>query len=395
MSQPVKGQGLPPFDEAVGRIWAQIAANAADIGDLFERIAQSFYTKVVRPGDTVIDGGAHMGRHAIPLAQLVGAEGKVLAFEPLPFIAARLQQSLVTAGLNQRVRLRPEALAREAGHRSFVVVHNMPEFSGLQSRTYDGFVPEQSEIQVDVQTLDAVLAPGTRSGSLSFVKLDLEGGEFRALQGAESTLRTHQPPCVFENGLASTASDYGPDEFFGYFKSIGYELYDILGCHVADSRWNEAGPWYLVAIPQSNSRELLPRLWASALEEMLSSPWLPNLPVSPPPIAGQLAGAGPSSAKGAVGHVDRVESCIILKGWAGDLLTGGPAPSLVVTLQGMPIATVHTGKPRFDVLAATGQIGFAYSGFEVAVRATTDQRVEIHAGSSDGSFTKLAGTGPD
>jgi len=42
----------------------------------------------------------------------------------------------------------------------------------------------------------------------------LEGGEFRALQGAEKTFHTHQPVCVFENGLASTASDYGADEFF-------------------------------------------------------------------------------------------------------------------------------------------------------------------------------------
>ena len=396
MNRPIKGRRSALLNDAVGRIWAHIAANAPDIGDMFERIAQSFYTSVVRNGETVIDGGAHTGRHAIPLARLVGAEGRVVAFEPLAPARAKLQQFLLAAGLDQRVQLHPEALAREAGRRSFFAVNNMPEFSGLQSRTYIGFIPEQSEIQVDVQTIDGVLEMGIRPESLSFVKLDLEGGEFRALQGAERTFRTHQPLCVFENGLASTASDYGPDEFFAYFQSINYELYDILGCPVDESRWTETGPWYFVAIPQSNSQDLLPQLWASVLEEMLSCPWLPSLPISPPPVEGRLPdlGTGQPSAVSTIGYVDRVERCIVLKGWAGDLRTGGPVPSLVVTLEGMPVATIHTGKPRFDVLAATGQMGFADSGFEVAIRVTTDQHIEVHAESSDGSFTKLEGTRP-
>lgn len=394
MSHPVKAQPPDPLHDAVGQIWAHIAANSADIGDLFERITQSFYTKIVRPGDTVIDGGAHTGRHAIPLAQLVGTEGRVLAFEPLPPAFAKLQQLLAATELDQRVRLSPEALARETGRRSFFVVHNMPEFSGLQSRTYSGFVPEQSEIQVDVQTLDAVLETHIRPGSLPFVKLDLEGGEFRALQGAEKTFHTHQPVCVFENGLASTASDYGADEFFAFFQSTRYELYDILGCRVDESRWTHSGPWYFVAIPQGSSQELLPRLWASVLEEMLSSVWLPSLPITPPPVHERLLGTGTSGATTTVGHVDRVEGCIVIKGWAGDLSTGAPAPSLVVTLEGKPVATFHAGKPRFDVFAATGQLGLAQSGFEVAVRAPADHRVEVHAESSDGTFIKLEGTGP-
>ena len=42
---------LPQRDsvaEAITRIWARINANSADLGDLFERITESFYSKVVR-----------------------------------------------------------------------------------------------------------------------------------------------------------------------------------------------------------------------------------------------------------------------------------------------------------------------------------------------------------
>jgi FkbM family methyltransferase len=192
-----------PLTDGVGRIWAHISANASHIGDMFERMIESFYSKVIRPGDTVIDGGAHTGRHTIPLAQLVGAHGVVVAFEPLPSAAERFRQLVEGSGLHQRIQLRKEALARAAGRCSFFVVNNMPELSGLRSRNFVGFVPGYTEISVNAVTIDSVIETFPDCRPISFVKLDLEGGEFRALQGAEKTLRTHGPCCVFENGLQS------------------------------------------------------------------------------------------------------------------------------------------------------------------------------------------------
>ncbi len=266
--------------ESIDRIWAQVRANSSDMGDMFERITQSFYTKIVRAGDTVIDGGAHTGRHTIPLAHVVGPEGLVIAFEPLTAAAEKLRLLLDRFGFDTRVRLEAEALSSQRGRRDFFVVNNMPEFSGLTSRTYVDFVPDQTKVQVDVDTIDSVVTSVPTQGSVSFIKLDLEGGEFRALQGAEQTLGRHRPCCVFENGLQSSADDYTAEEFFSYFQRVGYELYDILGSPVDETRWSQSGPWYFVAMPRAHGRELLPLLWASVLEELLMCPW---------PPAGQLA----------------------------------------------------------------------------------------------------------
>src|SRR5262249_38607881 len=38
---------------------------------LSERMVADIYSRVVRAGDTVVDCGAHTGRHTLPLAQLV------------------------------------------------------------------------------------------------------------------------------------------------------------------------------------------------------------------------------------------------------------------------------------------------------------------------------------
>ena len=381
-------QSVDPLTEAVTRICAQISAHSANIGDLFERMTESFYSKVVRDGDIVVDGGAHTGRHTIPLARLVGPEGAVIAFEPLTFAAEKLSRLLSATALDSRVRLRREALSRATGTSAFFVVHNMPEFSGLRSRAYVEFVPEQTEVQVDVATIDEVLNQDQRSGPLSLVKLDLEGGEFRALQGAEQTLRAWGSCCVFENGLESSADDYGPEEFFEFFKSIDYELYDILGCPVDRTRWTQSGPWQFVAMPGARTRELLPRLWASALEELLMTPWSSAGRVDPPP---ESFVASQSNSTGVVGHVDQVETSVRVKGWAGDLQAGRPVRSVVVTIDGVAVATAYPVKPRYDVVGATEKIEFANCGFEIVVPTTAGHRVEVFGEAADGKTIKLGG----
>ena len=50
----------------------------------YEHMLEAFYRAVLRPGDGVIDVGAHNGRHALPCARAVGATGRVFGFEPLP-----------------------------------------------------------------------------------------------------------------------------------------------------------------------------------------------------------------------------------------------------------------------------------------------------------------------
>ena len=373
--------------ESVDRIWAQVRANSANMGDMFERITQSFYTKIVRSGDTVIDGGAHTGRHTIPLAHVVGPEGLVIAFEPLTAVAEKLRLLLDRFGFDTRVRLEAEALSSQQGRRDFFVVNNMPEFSGLTSRTYADFVPDQTKVQVDVDTIDSVVKSVSTQGSVSFIKLDLEGGEFRALQGAEQTLGRHRPCCVFENGLQSSADDYTVEEFFSYFQRVGYELYDILGSPVDETRWSQSGPWYFVAMPGAHGRELLPLLWASVLEELLICLRPPAGQLSPPPTFWPPP-AGFRTSRG-TGHVDHVEASIRISGWAGDHEAGQPARSVVILVDGMPVATAHPDKIRNDVVAATGQAGLAQAGFEAALRTTAGHRLEVYGECGDGTFFKL------
>ena len=193
---------------------------------------------------------------------------------------------------------------------------------------------------------------------------------------------------MFENGLESSASGYSADDFFGYFRSIDYELYDILGCGVDETLWNQPGPWYFVAMPRVRGHELLPLLWASALEELLTSPWAPREQVGPAPASFRpQSGSSPSAM---VGHLDRVERLIRLSGWAGDVRAGQPARSLVISVDGTVVVTGHRPRTRYDVVAVTGQVSLVDSGFDVTLR-TSGEQIEVHVETNDGTFVKLAG----
>ena len=61
-------------DRYIGKCLAEYGEWSPGETDLFERL--------VRPGDHVVDAGAHIGVHTLTFARLAGPRGKVFAFEP-------------------------------------------------------------------------------------------------------------------------------------------------------------------------------------------------------------------------------------------------------------------------------------------------------------------------
>ena len=217
-----------------------------DRANIFETIIAGLYGEVLRPGDLAVDGGANEGLHAFPLAALVGRSGLVLAFEPIAWRAQTLAAAALARGLPQ-LKIRPEALAASAGTAPFHWIRNADGYSGLRPRSYP-VVPDLEIVAVPTVALDT-LVDGARPWR--FGKLDLEGGEFRALQGAAQSLQRHRPALVFESDRAGAARTYGydADEFFGFFGALGYRLCDLFGRPFPREAWDAPGyPHYFIAL---------------------------------------------------------------------------------------------------------------------------------------------------
>ena len=74
-----------------------------------------YLARTVKPGMTVIDVGANFGYFTLLLADVVGANGKVVAVEPNCSATALLRETVLLNGFNDRVQIVPEALSATSG----------------------------------------------------------------------------------------------------------------------------------------------------------------------------------------------------------------------------------------------------------------------------------------
>ena len=78
-------------------------------------------SKLLVPGATFVDIGAHIGLLTLAGARAVGASGKVLAIEPVPLSFELLQRSLTINGLAGRVEGKCQAVGAHQARCKFFV----------------------------------------------------------------------------------------------------------------------------------------------------------------------------------------------------------------------------------------------------------------------------------
>lgn len=142
-----------------------------------------------RPGDILIDGGACWGDTALIFADAVGASGRVFSYE---FVEGNLEMLQRNLALNPSLASRVEIVRHALWHVSDESLHF--EANGPATRvTTDG-----ASAQAAVTTLSIDdLVQRRNLPTVDFIKLDIEGAELSALQGAEKTLRRHRPTLAF------------------------------------------------------------------------------------------------------------------------------------------------------------------------------------------------------
>jgi FkbM family methyltransferase len=150
------------------------------------------FQEIVRPGDVALDVGANLGAHTLCLAHAVGAAGAVHAFEPQRMLFYFLCGNIALNGLHNVV-CHPVAVGAT---QSAVVAPNIDyslpnNFGALNLHTDFGAVPTYPVQQV---RLDDLATPHCR-----LIKLDVEGMECEALDGARDLIRRTRPLLYVED----------------------------------------------------------------------------------------------------------------------------------------------------------------------------------------------------
>ena len=224
------------------------------VGVDFETILEQQYRRFLKPDATIIDIGAHAGRHTRAFVE-IAPRGRVIAVEPLPDKAAALRREFGTT-----ITLFEGALGEREGRTTFVWAQGTPEESGLKRRNYnDPANANPTEIEVEIGTLDGL---GRALQRCDFIKIDVEGAELTALRGGTALLDRLRPVVSVEFGRPAY-SVYGHEagELFDFAEQRNYRLHDIFLNPVEDREtWLkvcDCATWDYFMLPQEMDRDKL------------------------------------------------------------------------------------------------------------------------------------------
>jgi FkbM family methyltransferase len=154
---------------------------------------QEALRRLLAPGDVFYDIGANVGFFTLVGARLVGPTGRVVAFEPVPWCARAVARNIELNGFGH-AQIRAQAVGDADGSARLLVVGEA-SWSHLESTGRHADVRE--EIDVAVVALDSLVAAGTIPPP-DVVKIDTEGAELQAIEGARETIARHRPAIVCE-----------------------------------------------------------------------------------------------------------------------------------------------------------------------------------------------------
>jgi FkbM family methyltransferase len=134
-----------------------------------EPLELSIFTRLLRPEDTFVDVGAHLGSYALNALGVVGSAGRVLAIEPDPLNAAIVRRLMSHFGV--------EVLELAASdHGGEVMLSRAGDLEASIEGTTAG-------TPVRCERLDVVLPPESLKDAPVVVKVDVERHEAAVLHG--------------------------------------------------------------------------------------------------------------------------------------------------------------------------------------------------------------------
>ncbi len=213
--------------------------------------------RLLEPGDTFVDAGAHVGLFALIAGSRVGEGGSVIAVEPATLTYQELVANVEMNGYDwvEPVHL---ALGSDTG------VGSLTTFAGDQaalSSFSPGARPGGRVEEVRLDTIDNVLSQH-HPGRVTAMKIDVEGAELDAVRGAAATLREWRPDVLIEVEPAHLARQGATvDELRAPFRELGYTAFRVGRgpALVADDTWTM--PWrtpnvFLTVRPEEVERRL-------------------------------------------------------------------------------------------------------------------------------------------
>ncbi len=151
-------------------------------------------SQLVKPGDLVLDIGASLGTHTIPLAQLVSPSGLVIAVEPIRALHQMLCGNLALNGITN-----VSALHAAAGQ-----AHGQLFFTPIDPACVQDFGSSKGRTEGPGEAVDVLAIDELGLQRCGLIKIDAGGMEAAILAGARETLARCKPALLIDASSIDT-----------------------------------------------------------------------------------------------------------------------------------------------------------------------------------------------
>jgi FkbM family methyltransferase len=185
-----------------------------------ERLTAHLFREHVRPGMAVVDVGAYLGYYTLLGARGTGLTGKVHAFECNPVNHRFLVHNLRLNGLHEAVVASSSAISDQAGSLPFFV------------RSWDlsgGSLWQETGVSAVVEVASTTLDQALGGQPVDVLKMDIEGGEPRALAGMTTTIAVSPNLVMFVecNPHALASSGSSAVQLIERLRELGFDVSEI------------------------------------------------------------------------------------------------------------------------------------------------------------------------
>ncbi len=191
-------------------------------GEFFEPEVISLAKRFIKPNTIVLDIGANFGQMSIEFAKTVGSEGFVYSFEAQKAVFDILSLNIQANNLNN-VECVYGAVYKNTDKVFFFPPPDFTKFGsygsfGLNVDNNEGV--EVKSISVDSLQIDR---------PISFMKIDVQGSDLFALEGARETIMKNRMPILFEfEEQFQQKFSTNFNQYVEFVRSIDYEFAETI-----------------------------------------------------------------------------------------------------------------------------------------------------------------------
>lgn len=179
----------------------------------------------LKAGDTFLDVGAAYGVISLPLISLLGEKGHIYAFEPAKNTRYLLEK-IIQLNQFKNITVVPFAISDQLGTAEFIEYSSDNQFSWASDTStlasaIQPTLENYSTYQVEITTIDDFVK--SKNIQPKAIKIDIEGFEQYALEGARNTLESYHPALCIDIHQDVRTQESALLTVEPFLKNLGYQ----------------------------------------------------------------------------------------------------------------------------------------------------------------------------